>query len=152
MKLIACVNASGFLDFKAPKTDLQRFQALTVGGVCVVGRTTWETLPPAAKRNRKWIVVTSEARLKDIDYTVTPERADRTLNSGGNLNTWLCGGAKTYELLYRCCDMIYLSRCCGDSGKVAFPAHILEELAGSRWERIVKQDHIDHTFEIFKWK
>ncbi len=147
MKLIACINNAGYLDFQAPKTDLQRFQALTVGGRCWVGRVTWETLPPAAKRNRKWVVVSRSAdKTSEEKYLVHPDIAPALTMS----DHWLCGGARLYSLLYPQCDMVYLSRCCGDSGKVLFPQTILSNLHGEQWERIVKQDHSDHTFEIYK--
>ena len=41
-----CIGRDGNLPWRLP-TDLKRFKEITLGGTVVMGRRTWESLPPA---------------------------------------------------------------------------------------------------------
>lgn len=95
--------------------DLRRFRALTMGGVVLVGRKTWETMPPLD--GRYTVVLT-----RSIDY---PQRADNAMcgdpkgvlllasdiaNDRDNPHIYVCGGRSLYEQFIPHCDRLVVTR------------------------------------------
>ncbi len=167
MKLIIARNASGNIDFPTSLADRQRYQALTVGGICVYGKTTWDTLPPAARRNRTSVIL----RQNLTDTYGAAAQVDggssfhallgnvmgvaRWVNSA---DVWICGGKKIYDrvlaLYFDKVSHIYLSTFHTDhagSLRVDIPGYDgLPE--ASCWDRICSQSFTDHTFTILRKK
>lgn len=89
VKLIAAIGNfgqighKGVLPWHAPE-DLKHFKHMTEGDICVVGKRTFETLPPLPNRD----VVLWE-RNRDPHAFVAANR-DRMI--------WVCGGAVIYRL------------------------------------------------------
>lgn len=160
MKLILARNAHGNIDFPTSLQDRQRYQVLTAGGLCLYGKTTWDTLPPAARRNRESIIVRST--LTDTFEPPVEVPGGRYYCSSFGLamanakrspNAWICGGKKLYDAvihgfaLSQLVTHVYLS---------TFP-HIeggsLTVLAPEgEWDVICLQKFDDHEFTILRRK
>jgi dihydrofolate reductase len=89
-------------------SDLRRFKALTMGGVMLMGRKTFDSIGrplPGRKtvvltRNRDWTA-------QGVETAVDPESA---LAKIGNLQGFVVGGAEIYRLLMPYCDRVLLTR------------------------------------------
>lgn len=161
MKLILARNAHGNIDFPTTLQDRQRYQVLTVGGVCVYGKTTWDTLPPAARRNRKSIV---------LRQNLTDTFAEGEKEAGGGFmydtlmnvvrsnlalrpDLWICGGKKIYDAVIhtpeysRKITHVYLS---------TFPSieggSLTVLMPEGEWDTICLQKFSDHEFTILRRK
>lgn len=142
LRLIACVNAEGNIDgFNPPTADLQRFQALTIGGVVIMGRKTWESLPRALS-----------GRLNIV--------ASRSLNSIGRIgavtlplaiaieqypDAWIAGGGELYAQSIDRCDWLYVSHVPAQGGSIKFPV-----VRHGAFERVCRQRHPDHDLIIYR--
>lgn len=88
------------------KTDMKMFKDRTTGGVVLMGRKTFESLPNGALPNRTNIVLT-----RDLSY-----KADNALviNSLEDIppvnNIYVIGGSEIYSLFMPVCDEIMVTR------------------------------------------
>ena len=75
--------------------DQARFKELTLGHTVVMGRLTWESLPPKVRPlpGRKNVVVTRQADFMADGATVVSTLRDAL---GGADDVWVIGGAQLY--------------------------------------------------------
>jgi dihydrofolate reductase len=90
------IGADGGLPWRLPE-DLQRFRSLTMGGTVVMGRRTWESLPPNSRplAGRRNVVLSRELRA-DVDgaeFVRSPEEVIRLCDG----DAWVIGGATVYR-------------------------------------------------------
>lgn len=152
IRLILAVNANNTIDFenwdrKPPKADLQRYAALTIGNNCLVGRKTWESLPPAAKRHRTFDVFTSNPHLvlpenastvkTNFDFALDWYRRDYKTH-------WCIGGLALYKAALPFAEYVYLTAIIGARGGTLVAPELDE------FKFLVTQDHGDHLFSIWK--
>lgn len=92
------IGRDGGLPWSLPE-DLAHFRRLTEGSVVVMGRTTWESLPPAYRPlPGRENVVLSRRGLDAPGATVVPDLA-AALAVVGDRPAWVVGGAQVYEAL-----------------------------------------------------
>lgn len=105
MKVIVAMTPSGIigLDGAMPwhyPADMKRFKRLTMGGVVVMGRKTWLTLPKGLP-GRRCIVVSRDFPLADSapDCDVFPnlDHALQSAHDGPPRQVWVCGGEAIYR-------------------------------------------------------
>lgn len=117
------IGVGGRLPWHAP-ADLAHFRALTMGGVVVMGRRTWESLPgPLAERTN---VVLSRRGDSLPCAAVTAVSIDRVLRYFAGRNIYVIGGARVFAQALPLADVLHLTRIrhtfpVGD-GAVYFPA------------------------------
>ncbi len=150
MKLIIACDPKGGIGFdgKLPWTniqgDLPRFKALTNNQVIVMGRNTWESLPKKPLPNRVSVVVTS----KHIDGVATlsglPNKKTDQLK-----DAWLIGGAKLVNSSWHLIDEVHLSRTFAEYTCDTFIDLLQLEKEFVCW---FKEEHTDHSYEIWKRK
>lgn len=108
------IGENGNLPWPQQKNDLKWFKDTTMGGVVVMGKTTWDSLPEKSKPlpGRNNIVVTSSIKDKDGPYHfLTFEQAKTHILSMSKLqNVWIIGGAKLLESTLDIVEEIWLSR------------------------------------------
>ena len=160
MKLILARNAHGNIDFPTTLQDRQRYQVLTAGGLCLYGKTTWDTLPPAARRNRESLIVRStlmdtyekpgevlNGRFYSSSFGLAMAAAKRSPNA------WICGGKKLYDSLIHSFALsqlithVYLSTFPGVEG-----GSLTVLLPDGEWDTICLQKFDDHEFTILRRK
>lgn len=76
--------------------DLKWFKKQTMGGVLIMGRITWESLPSKTLPGREIIVVSSQS---DLECTVASDVMDAIFIAGTQFplkQVWIAGGAKIY--------------------------------------------------------
>jgi dihydrofolate reductase len=118
------IGAGGALPWQLPE-DLRLFRALTLGGTVVMGRRTWESLPPRfrplpGRRN----VVLSSTLEPQAGMTVVRTVAD-VLALDGDL--WVIGGGAVYQALLPHADEVVVTE-------------VGAELAGDTWAPQLEPD------------
>lgn len=150
MKLIVACDPKGGIgyDGKLPWTNLQgdllRFKKLTTNKVILMGRSTWESLPKKPLPNRINVVVSSTDIPNITTITGVPDRDTMDLN-----DVWLIGGAKLIGSSWHLVDEVHLSRTLAE-----YTCDTFIDLVKLQREFICwfKEDHADHSYEIWKRK
>ncbi len=109
---VVAVTPSGVigLDGDMPwrlRSDLRRFKKLTMGGVLIMGRRTYDSIGRPLP-GRRTIVVTrnSEWSAEGVDSARSPAAA---LELAGEVPAYVVGGAQIYRAMLTHCQQIYLT-------------------------------------------
>ena len=101
------IGRAGDIPWRLPE-DMSRFKNLTMGHTVVMGRRTWESLPPRVRPlpGRRNVVLTRQADymaegavvVTSLDDALRPRgsSADDALRPDGNV--WVIGGGEIYAL------------------------------------------------------
>ena len=92
------IGQNGSLPWSYPG-DLKFFREKTVGHVVIMGRNTWESLPPQVRplKGRINLVVSSTlAPVPGVVYASLPLALDAA-STWDDKDVWIIGGAKLYE-------------------------------------------------------
>jgi dihydrofolate reductase len=154
--ILACdedwgIGKNGDLPWPHKPADLKWFKKCTDGGVVVMGRKTWESLPRKPLPNRVNYVVTSDPDIeegyygrfssKDVGKAIHALIEDRIEPKP---DIWIIGGAQLVESCLSIIDEIWLSRIQGTYNCDTFlPRTLIEttyELISSEWEGDVYVD------------
>lgn len=111
-----CIGKDGMLPWYF-KDELKWFKQMTEGHTILVGRKTFEGLPPL--KNRKVWVLTRETWSKMIIRRINNvngcEGYEHTLDmfedyeEDGMEDVWVCGGKSVYELMLPCITEFYVT-------------------------------------------
>lgn len=121
INLIAAVSIDGAIGnnnkmlWNIPE-DLQFYKEKTLNQYCIIGKNTYKSLPPAAKRNRLYLVVGK----KDISMCnewlpechigfETPYDAINYLQDADIETCYIVGGAKLYKSIIHLVDTAYIT-------------------------------------------
>ena len=131
-----CIGKDNTIPWQC-KADLQEFKRLTMGKVCIVGRKTFESLPPSKLPGRFIIVVSSNPNY-DVShwqhcraYPFMSEAIHEAEQWITNCNyppeICIIGGATIYEHTLPITDRIYMSKIntIVDGGDTFYPMHTL---------------------------
>ena len=127
------IGKDGAIPWRLPE-DMRRFKALTLGHTVVMGRKTWDSLPPKNRPlpGRRNLVVTRDAAWRADGA----ERAalDETL-AGGDI--FVIGGAEIYRAALPLADRIELTEVHADvAGDAVFT------FDRSQWREMAREDHV----------
>lgn len=114
--------------------DLKRFKVLTMGHTVVMGRKTWDSLPPRNRPlpGRRNIVVT-----RDANWQAEGAEAmalDAALASGGDI--FVIGGGEIYRAALGKADRVELTEVHQD-----FDGDAVFTFDRSAWREVARQDH-----------
>ena len=147
MKLIIACDPKGGIGYqnKLPwskiEGDLPRFKELTTGKIVLMGRNTYESLPKKPLPNRtNWVKTT-----RPINGVTNPD--DDVIAK--EKEVWLIGGAKMIESYWDSIHEIHLSRTFAEYTCDTFIDLVQLERDFMCW---FKEDHTDHSYEIWKRK
>lgn len=128
--------------------DLQRFKALTTGGVLLMGRRTWEAIGRALP-GRTTVVVS-----RDPDFRVehdrvrvarTAEEALRYAREAGGPG-FVVGGGEVYRLFWDRTDRLEVTVVDDEpAGATTFP-----EIDPTRWQRVGTEPREGYRFESWQ--
>lgn len=109
------------------RQDLQRFKKLTMGGVLIMGRKTFDSIGRPLP-GRRTIVVTRKTdwNFEGVEVASSPDLA---VEMGGDEAIFVVGGAEIYRQLLPKCDQILLTRVLSS---VEGDTHLELDLAGFR--------------------
>lgn len=103
------IGKNGTIPWHAPE-DLALFQSETTGGVVIMGRKTWQSLPKKPLPRRMNIVVTRSAMPEMADVQFLPFDAAMTVARGsGNPRLYGIGGAGIYAALFPLADRLLIT-------------------------------------------
>lgn len=133
--ILACdddwgIGKDGDLPWPHNPADLNWFKENTMGGVVVMGKTTWNSLPKKPLPGRNNVIVTSEDRREAGPFHfMTFETARGSLPQMNHLqNVWIIGGAQLVHGMIDLVDEIWLSRISGTYECDTFlPRTLIEE-------------------------
>jgi dihydrofolate reductase len=151
MKAIIACDPTGGIGYqnKLPwdniSGDLARFKKLTSGGIVVMGRNTWESLPVQPLSNRLNIIITQS--IITVPHSVVVLSTTKYLKY--MRDAWLIGGAKLIETCWDMIDEIHLTR---TFTEYPCDTHINLLKLQNEYERESIETHSDHTYEIWKRK
>lgn len=110
------IGKNGTLPWPKNSEDLQWFKECTDGGIVVMGRKTWESLPRKPLPGRTNAVVTTQSIENALGNIVVD--IDSLLKILPQLNytknVWIIGGAQLVERLLPYCDELWLNNVGGD--------------------------------------
>ena len=120
------VGYDNALPWRIPE-DLARFRALTTGGTVVMGRRTWESLPPKFRPlpERRNVVVT-----RDPSYDAPGADVVGSLEAALALadDIWVGGGAEIYAAAMPVADGLFITDVEGD-----YPGDVFAPAVGPEW-------------------
>jgi dihydrofolate reductase len=127
------IGRNGAIPWRIPE-DLKRFKALTLGHAVVMGRKTWDSLPPKSRPlpGRRNIVVTRDAAWRG-DGAETSS-LDSALACG---DIFVIGGAEIYRAALGSADRIELTEVHGD-----FDGDAIFAFDRAQWRETGREDHV----------
>ena len=116
--ILACdqdwgIGKDGDLPWPRNTEDLKWFKESTIGGVVVMGKSTWNSLPRKPLPNRKNIIITSSEQDKEQDgcqFIKFNIAKKELVNMSKSHDVWIIGGAKLVKGLLDIIDEFHLSR------------------------------------------
>ncbi|HLC64659.1 MAG TPA: dihydrofolate reductase [Candidatus Nanoarchaeia archaeon] len=128
--------------------EMKHFRSLTKGGICIMGRRTFESIGSKPLPNRKLIVVShSLGPVEGVDVCKTVEEAVKKAKSYDG-PIFILGGAQIYEKTIPIADKMYISYIKkGYEGDTYFP-----EFDEDDWKVERREDHQDFEFVVYARK
>lgn len=127
------------LVWRAPE-DMARFKAATFGKTVIMGRKTWESLPPRFRPlpGRRNIVVT-----RQVDYVAPGAELAASLPAAlalaGDGEAFVMGGGELYAQALPLADSLLLTEVdLAPEGDTLFP-----EVAPADWREVARESHCD---------
>lgn len=139
IRIIAALSRDGVIgvDNRIPwrnRSDLQRFKEMTTGGIVVMGRKTWDSLPRKPLPGREnWVITRDPEKLKGQRCTAYSDLDDVLGDYFGDTSRtlWVCGGETIYRALLPYAhqmDLSIVNTTVGrGEGTVYFPAWARED-------------------------
>jgi len=141
-----CIGINGKLPWHIPE-DFEHFKRYTMGNVVLMGRKTWESLPPKFRPlpNRTNVVITKRDRVPfsgaevygSIDGALAAHAAD---------DVYIIGGASIYAQTIARADRLIITHV--DQvvdGDAHFPT-----IDAQRWHETTREDHEGFTFATYE--
>lgn len=151
LTLIAAVARNGVignnnaLPWHLPE-DMKRFKALTAGHAVIMGRKTWESLPPKFRPlpGRQNIVITRDRGYAAQGATVA-HSIEQAMAAVDRTQAFVIGGAEIYALALRHADRLELTEIDADfEGDARFPAWKHDV-----WREISRERHRSETGLVY---
>jgi dihydrofolate reductase len=104
------IGRDGRLPWSLPE-DLRLFKATTLGTTVVMGRRTWESLPPANRPlpGRRNVVLTTRPGWTVPGAAVAGSLADALAGAEGDAAVWAIGGAAVYAAVLPVADELVVT-------------------------------------------
>jgi dihydrofolate reductase len=141
-----CIGKKGALPWYLPE-DLKRFKKITTGKVVLMGRKTWESLPPKFKPlpNRKNVVVSrqnvSVPAGVELYHTI-----DEALAAHLSEEIMVIGGGEIYNQTMDRAETLYITEVHNVvEGDVFFP--IIDKAV---WEETEREEHEGFSFVTYQ--
>ena len=127
------IGADGGLPWHLPE-DLARFKALTTGTTVVMGRATWESLPPAVRPlpGRRNVVLSRRPGFRAPGATVAATLQHALAGATGDV--WVIGGASVYRAALPIADLAVVTEI-----DAAYDGDTLAPQPGPDWEPVGRE-------------
>lgn len=149
------IGVDGHLPWKQ-LTDLDRFRAMTKGKTVIMGRKTYDSLPPNRRPlpNRVNIIVTrQEIEMPGCIVTHSMEKAIEEARKTDTEYICVIGGGDIYRLALPYADVIELTLVhAATKGEATFP-----EVDAKEWKEVSRESHTaddrnDHPYTFVRYE
>ena len=145
------IGREGGLPWHLPE-DLAHFKQLTMGCPVIMGRKTWESLPPRFRPlpGRPNIVVTRQAEWQAEGALRAASLPDAVGLCAGHERAWVIGGAEIYAQALPMADCAEVTELDADFEGDAFAPRL-----GPEWQEVSRQRHraaggVDFSFVSYR--
>jgi dihydrofolate reductase len=123
------IGIGGVMPWHVPE-DMAHFKQLTLGHPVIMGRRTWESIPPRFRPldGRRNIVITSDPSRVDAPAEVAPDPAAALALAAGT-EAWVIGGGRLYAELLPHADVLEVTEIAGDFDGDTFAPELGDEWA-----------------------
>jgi dihydrofolate reductase len=131
------IGKDGVLPWHLPE-DLAHFKQVTLGHPVVMGRRTWESIPPRFRPlpGRTNVVVTRQADWRDTGAVVAPSLDEALRACGDAAEAWVIGGAGLFAEAMPRADVIELTEIHAD-----FEGDVFAPPLGADWVETRRSSH-----------
>jgi dihydrofolate reductase len=144
------IGYRGELPWRLP-SDLRHFRELTIGHTVLMGRRTFESLPPAHRplRERRNIVLSANPSFRPQQVEVHAD-LDSALRACG-VGCFVIGGASVYEQALPLADRIYATAVAASPpGDVFFPVLAPEEWHCVQESEPMCENELEFVFRVYE--
>ena len=122
--------------------DLAHFKKLTLGCPVIMGRKTWESLPPRFRPlpGRTNVVITRQADWHAAGAQSAGSLTDALAICKAASDVWIIGGAQIYAQAEPLAGRIEVTQI-----DKHFEGDALAPTLGSQWQQSFKEDHVSST-------
>jgi len=119
--------------------DMARLKRLTTGWPVIMGRKTWDSLPPKFRPlpGRTNIVITRQPDWKDTGATTAASLADALALCASSAEAWILGGAQIYAQAMPLADRIEVTEIAETIEGDAYAPPL-----GPEWREAAREDHV----------
>jgi dihydrofolate reductase len=131
------IGREGVLPWHLPE-DLAHFKRLTLGCPVIMGRKTWESLPPRFRPlpGRQNIVVTRQGEWKAEGATAASSLAQALEMAGQRPLVWVIGGGELFAQSLPLADVAEVTEIDAD-----FEGDVFAPQLGSEWQESSRETH-----------
>lgn len=122
--------------------DMARLKRLTTGWPVIMGRKTWDSLPPKFRPlpGRANIVITRQAGWKDAGAETAASLPDALALCAASEEVWILGGAQIYAQAMPLAHRIEVTEIADNIEGDAFAPTL-----GPEWRQTAREDHVSAT-------
>jgi len=119
--------------------DMARLKRLTHGWPVIMGRKTWDSLPPKFRPlpGRTNIVITRQPDWKEAGATTAASLADALALSASSAEVWILGGAQIYAQAMPLAERIEVTEIAEAVEGDAYAPQL-----GPEWRKVAREDHV----------
>ena len=132
--------------------DLAHFKRTTLGAPVIMGRKTWESLPPKFRPlpGRQNIVVTRDPQWQAPGAQRAGSLEDAITLCGNAPRAWVTGGAEIYQLALPLADEVVVTEIDADYDGDAFAPQLGPQWREAERERHVAADGLAFSFVTYR--
>ena len=132
------IGKDGVMPWHLPE-DLAHFKQLTMGAPVIMGRKTWESLPPKFRPlpGRANLVITRQSDWKEAGAETAASLADALAVSAASEEVWIIGGAQIYGQAMPMAERIEVTEIAENIEGDAFAPTL-----GPEWRETAREDHV----------
>jgi dihydrofolate reductase len=135
------IGKDGVMPWHLPE-DLAHFKRLTQGWPVIMGRKTWNSLPPRFRPlpGRTNIVITRQTGWKESGAQAAPSLAHALELCKGSPEVWIIGGAQIYALAEPLAQRVEATEIAQD-----FEGDAFAPVLGAGWVEIARDNQVSST-------
>jgi dihydrofolate reductase len=141
------IGKGGVMPWHLPE-DLAHFKRLTLGWPVIMGRKTWDSLPPRFRPlpGRTNIVITRQTAWRETGARAAPSLAHALELCQGSPEVWIIGGAQIYAQAEPLAQRVEATEIAQDFDGDAFAPTL-----GHGWREISRDNHVSSTGLTFSF-
>ncbi len=141
------IGNDGALPWHLPE-DLAHFKRTTMGQPVIMGRKTWDSLPPRFRPlpGRPNIVVTRSAGWSAPGALCAGSLAEAMDLCAGHQQAWVVGGAQLYHLAMPLASAAKVTEIEAD-----FPGDVHAPQFGPQWHEVARQRHVSAAGQSYSF-